>query len=174
MVARCVWDAEAASSTLAIQTMTYKNKEQQREYQRQWMAKRRENWFAENGPCVICSSWEELELDHIDPELKETHKIWSWSKERREEELAKCQPLCVGCHAAKTRSENLSGHGTGTSYQRGCRCAECRAYKSAAMKRETRRQLEDSAHGEATSLENQEGGVTAEGSIPQSSAMPLQ
>lgn len=82
--------------------MPYKNKEQQKEYQRQWMANRRSKWFAENGPCIKCNSWNNLELDHINPEDKISHNIWSWSEKRIKEETAKCQVLCEDCHKEKT------------------------------------------------------------------------
>lgn len=57
--------------------------------------------------CVQCGECDpqKLQLDHIDMNGKATehdHKIWSWSKERREAEIAKCQVLCKDCHAKKT------------------------------------------------------------------------
>jgi len=80
----------------------YRDKEAQREYQRRWMARRREDWLSANGPCVKCGSWDDLEVDHIDPSKKVSHKVWSWREDRRLEELAKCQVLCRNCHYAKT------------------------------------------------------------------------
>jgi hypothetical protein len=47
-----------------------------------------------------------LELDHVDPALKVSHRVWSWARERREAELAKCQVLCHDCHVAKTAEGN--------------------------------------------------------------------
>jgi len=32
-----------------------------------------------------------------------THRVWSWARERREAELAKCVVRCVACHLVKTR-----------------------------------------------------------------------
>ena len=60
-----------------------------------------------NGPCVKCGCWDldQLEVDHIDPNTKVSHRVWSWSKERRENELAKCQVLCRACHLTKTCGE---------------------------------------------------------------------
>ena len=58
--------------------MGYKDPEKQKEYQRNWLAKRRADWFSENGPCINCGSWDNLELDHIDPSTKVDNKIWSW------------------------------------------------------------------------------------------------
>lgn len=75
-------------------------------YQRRWyrevMKVRRETWFAENGPCVDCGSWDKLELDHVDPSTKENHAVWSWAESRRIAELAKCRPRCKPCHLKKT------------------------------------------------------------------------
>lgn len=58
--------------------------------------------FAENGPCRQCGSTEDLELDHIDPTTKISHAVWSWSEQRRAEELKKCQVLCHNYHETKT------------------------------------------------------------------------
>src|SRR5437762_445765 len=72
---------------------------------------RRVDWFSANGPCRHCGSPENLELDHIDPATKDPRlrvasvHIWGWKQEDRERELAKCQPLCKTCHAAKTLLE---------------------------------------------------------------------
>lgn len=82
--------------------MTYKDKETQREYQRLWMAQRRQQWFDENGPCVDCKSWKDLELDHVNSSTKVSHRVWSWSKARRDAELEKCVVRCNNCHVVKT------------------------------------------------------------------------
>lgn len=39
-----------------------------------------------------------LQLHHLNPEEKDSHKIWSWSQKRREAEIAKCIVLCWPCH----------------------------------------------------------------------------
>lgn len=110
--------------------MPMATKEEQREYQRQWMAKRRQNWIDENGPCVECNSTDQLEVDHINPEDKELQPrdLWSRRKEVRETELAKCQVLCYDCHLKKTQKwyEDKREHGTITMYKHGCRCSFCR------------------------------------------------
>lgn len=97
--------------------MGYKDPEKQKEYQRNWLAKRRADWFSENGPCINCGSWDNLELDHIDPSTKVDNKIWSWSKERRDKETAKCQVLCEDCHHEKTiaNKEYLYGEDIGNA-----------------------------------------------------------
>jgi hypothetical protein len=76
-----------------------------RAYDREWMKKRRDAWFAVNGPCVDCGSSENLELDHDDRSDKVSHRVWSWSEERRNVELAKCVARCRKCHRAKTTEE---------------------------------------------------------------------
>ena len=110
--------------------MPCKTKAKQNAYQLNWMRKRREAWFEHNGPCIACGSPNNLELDHKDPKTKSDHKIWSWSKKRREEELAKCQVLCIECHRLKTRWQRASkiAQGKTTMYTRyGCRCYYCQA-----------------------------------------------
>ena len=98
-----------------------------REYQRKWLARRREEFFADKA-CVVCGSTEGLELDHIDPSKKVTHRIWSWSAERRNEEISKCQVLCAEHHKDKTRGQFTKPlvHGTSNAYRKkGCRCDLC-------------------------------------------------
>lgn len=83
--------------------MPYKNKDDLRTYQRNWMRKRREEYF-KGKVCVNCGSSNNLELHHIDPDKKFTHKIWSYNSQIREVELAKCIPLCHDCHLEETKS----------------------------------------------------------------------
>lgn len=107
--------------------MPYKDPEKQREFQRRWTASRREDFFKDKS-CVRCGSQKRLELDHVDPKLKVSHNIWSWSEKRRLEEIEKCQVLCRNCHQMKTREDMNWGqvHGTTNSYNNyGCRCVEC-------------------------------------------------
>lgn len=122
--------------------MPYADKEAQRQYQREWLQRRRQKWIAENGPCVVCGSEDRLEVDHIDPATKLDHKVWSWSKDRREAELAKCQVLCHDHHKDKTRSENVTTeHGTyAMRNQHGCTCGECKEYVRASKARWRARQ----------------------------------
>jgi hypothetical protein len=112
-----------------------KRKEYHRNYGREWMRKRRREFF-EGKACVQCGAAERLELDHIDPSQKTSHKVWSWRKERREAELAKCQVLCVLCHKKKT-FPGYSGlkHGTAHGYTHyGCLCKLCLVAHNAACK----------------------------------------
>lgn len=90
-----------------ILAMPYLSMEQRREYQRQWVAQNRAAWLA-GKTCAVCGSDQNLEVDHADPTSKLSHRVWSWSKARREAELAKCQVLCRGCHQSKT-VEHLDG-----------------------------------------------------------------
>lgn len=129
---------ESSSFRHLKEEMTYKNSDKQREYQRLWIAKRRAEFFA-GKRCSIwwCGSTTNLELDHIDPKSKIHHAIWSWAKERREAEISKCQILCEPCHMDKTISQmsRTYEHGTGSMYQRGCKCASCKVWKSLENKR---------------------------------------
>ena len=122
-------------------------REAQNEYQRQWIARRRADYFTGKS-CSKCGSTENLELDHIDPEGKVDHRIWSWSAVRRDEELAKCQVLCQACHEAKTAEENRCRnggleHGGPKMYKLGCRCAPCKTNWNAkkAANRARRKEL---------------------------------
>ena len=100
-------------------------KEYLRNYQRLWIAKRRTSFFKDKF-CVKCKSKENLELDHIDPEIKESHRIFSWSKKRFDAEIKKCQVLCRDCHKEKTRIWNFNRRQHGrTLYGHGCRCKIC-------------------------------------------------
>lgn len=109
----------------------FKNIEDKRKYQREWVKNNRDTWIAENGPCK-CGSFLDLEIDHIDPTEKISHKIWSWKESRRKEELRKCQVLCKKCHKQKTIKyiEDNRKHGTSTMYSNfKCRCDLCKEYK---------------------------------------------
>jgi len=107
--------------------MPYLDKNKQREYQKQWVKQRRQKYLQENGPCAHCRSWNNLEIHHIDPLLKESHNIWSWCLERQQLELVKCQILCNTCHKKITREQMLTTgiHGTKSRYKKGCRCVAC-------------------------------------------------
>lgn len=96
-------------------------------------ARIRAEWFEANGPCQHCGSKERLECDHIDPELKVSHRIWSWGTDRRAAELAKCQVLCHECHRIKTFGERVGTlvHGTASGYEtHRCRCDKCREWRN--------------------------------------------
>jgi hypothetical protein len=111
-----------------------------RNYQRQWIAKRRMDFFS-TQKCSKCQSTERLELHHRDRDSKVTSSIWSWSGDRRQEELEKCEVLCHDCHSEITKQQTKEWtaspivHGVDESgYRRGCRCDECRASYSVKRK----------------------------------------
>lgn len=116
--------------------MPYKDRATQREYARKWVAARRAEWFADKA-CVQCGSTDRMELDHIDRFTKVNHAVWSWTKARREAELAKCQVLCSTHHLEKTlRERTKTEHGHAGMYQtHGCHCQLCRAWKAASDKK---------------------------------------
>ena len=113
-----------------------RRKEYQREYQRDRVARLKREWFEANGPCAHCGSWEDLQVDHIDPTTKDPSLvpsrsgIWTRSKAFRDRELAKCQALCGPCHRVKSAAEQTGikavNHGTLTAYYKHkCRCPLC-------------------------------------------------
>lgn len=54
-----------------------------------------------------------LQIDHKKPEHKKLAiaKIWSFTKARRDAELAKCQVLCDDCHDKKTEDDRIRMNG---------------------------------------------------------------
>ena len=124
--------------------MPYADKERQREYNRNWIAARRAQWLAANGPCARCKTQERLTIDHIDPRAKVAHSVWSWTKSRRLAELAKCQVLCESCHLKKSitngdlvRNRPAVRHGTLSMYgMRGCRCEPCKDARARQYQKE--------------------------------------
>lgn len=108
--------------------------EAKREYQRKWVAKRRQDWIdSQGGCCAMCGSTDRLEVDHIDRSTKKYNPagIWSRSAVVREAELAKCQVLCYEHHLEKSIAEGpewkgVAEHGTHSMYTQGCRCEECK------------------------------------------------
>ena len=112
------------------------------EYMRVYMLnryhKRRNEAILElGGHCRECGTTERLELDHKDPAKKQfsLSRAWSVSEVRFREELAKCQLLCVDCHAIKSilesgRTPAKGTHGTVSAY-RYCGPPKCAACKDA-------------------------------------------
>jgi 5-methylcytosine-specific restriction endonuclease McrA len=115
--------------------MPYKNPVLQREYQRDRCARIRREWIKKNGPCQICRSTTDLEVDHRDPSTKKGHRVWSWSETKRTQELKKCQVLCRICHQKKSADEKRKPlvHGEERGYDKGCRCLRCKAAHSLRM-----------------------------------------
>lgn len=90
------------------------------------------------GKCVECSSAENLEFDHVDPDSKSftIASMLRCDSEKVLRELGKCQLLCEGCHLQKTLAEGSLGrgwsnkprlvHGSVWTYKHhGCRCNVC-------------------------------------------------
>jgi hypothetical protein len=109
--------------------MPYADPNRQREYARKWKARRRDEWFADKY-CAVCGTTSNLELDHIDSASKVSHKIWTWTQSRRDEELAKCQVLCKKHHQEKSAAgRQHTRHGTDLMWRKhGCRCDLCKEY----------------------------------------------
>jgi hypothetical protein len=116
--------------------MGYKNKDKQREYQRNWVRNNCKKYFVDKM-CNNCGSKENLELHHLDPKMKISHRIWSWSEERRLQEFNKCLILCRACHKIETdKYFKYNQHGINL-YNKGCKCVICR--KSNADRSRNRR-----------------------------------
>lgn len=82
--------------------VSYRDKRKQLNYQNRWTQQRRLNWIQENGPCIDCGSWLNLEVDHKTSSSKVTHRVWTWALPRRLVELEKCVVRCHDCHVVKT------------------------------------------------------------------------
>ena len=66
-------------------------------WRRKVYKQRREEYFADKV-CIKCGSGTFLEIHHVEKHKKISHKIWMWSKDRREKELKKCVVLCDTHH----------------------------------------------------------------------------
>lgn len=106
--------------------MPYKDKSRQREYGRKFVAERKAAWLHEHGPCHGCGSWLRLEVHHKDPSTKVTHRVWSLTRTKRDEELKKCEPLCHDCHKEATKAQRPWKHNDGGYHKHKCRCEICR------------------------------------------------
>ena len=112
--------------------MTY-SPERMKSYQRKWIAGRKEYYKTKMGPCLFCDTEENIEIHHLDPSRKESHKIFSWREDRIEAELKQCIALCKGCHKKfhDLLKRKPLEHGTLHGYQSyGCRCVECKKARS--------------------------------------------
>lgn len=114
--------------------MVRSSPEKRREYERELYRQRREEYLSDKS-CVMCTATDNLQVDHIDPTQKVTHRIWLWGAERRAAELAKCQVLCQPCHRDKTTTQTYGDtpeHGS-SGYRKGCRCIICRSAEATRM-----------------------------------------
>jgi len=83
--------------------MPYSNISIQRNYQRAWVASRRQTALdARGNTCQRCGSQDRLEFHHRDPTDKVSHRIFSRRWEIIHQELSKCELLCNTCHLAIT------------------------------------------------------------------------
>lgn len=115
--------------------MGYKDRAKKQKYQREWVRRNRQEWIAANGPCIDCGTWNNLEVDHVDATSKVSHRIWSWSKPRREIELNKCVLRCTSCHQTKTRNsdEKAAGERNGSSVLTEDQVRQLRAYRAEGL-----------------------------------------
>ena len=133
--------------------MGWPTSEQRRNYERNKYRTRREAFFADKA-CVRCGATKDLQLDHINPKDKTTHRIWHWPEERRLAEIEKCQVLCKSCHQGKSIKEDwpilrgyqYSEHGA-PGYRRGCRCATCKEGARDRMREYRARKKAESSEG---------------------------
>lgn len=116
-----------ASPSMSTNFMPYKDPKNHSAYNVARMKKRRDDWLRANGPCAVCGSSKDMEVDHIDPSTKVSHRIWNWCDSKRNEELKKCQALCIDCHIIKGYLSKVLKviHGSNAAYKRGCRCEPC-------------------------------------------------
>lgn len=112
--------------------MPIKDRDEKRRYQVDWRAKRRQKAIDDFGSiCNLCGNTEgPFEFDHIDRETKKAtiNRLLSHKEETLNEELKKCQLLCIPCHREKTTQESIiyDYHGVLAMYRRGCRCQSCK------------------------------------------------
>lgn len=85
------------------EVMAYKDLDAQRQYQLEWMWRRRWGWILENGPCVWCGSTTNVQVSWKNPATKQVKiaSIWSRSQENRDRLLADCEVLCGDCTRKK-------------------------------------------------------------------------
>jgi len=113
---------------------------------------RQKVFYLLGNKCAKCGDGFGLHVDHIDPRTKEftIARNWTRSWSEIEEEVKKCQLLCLKCHTEKTRQEHLerNEHGKRWMYMKyGCRCNLCvENYKR--IRREERNRYRTSLTGQ--------------------------
>lgn len=81
--------------------------------------------------CIECGATPDervLHFHHRDPSTKQ-FEIANWAdhgEQALQDELKKCDVLCVECH----REKHKAPCGTRSAYKRGCRCEPCREAQS--------------------------------------------
>lgn len=88
------------------------------------MAARRAE-YTDGQVCVHCGE-PATDWHHRDPKEKKTHRIWSWKRERIEDELAKCEPVCEKCHNEIHNPIQVTHGDYGMYNTHGCRCDLCK------------------------------------------------
>lgn len=83
--------------------MPLKNPDAQRQYQLEWMWRRRLTWILEHGPCRWCGSVRDLSVSYRNPAGKtiKVASVWGYSDEKRQKILEQCEILCKECHRKK-------------------------------------------------------------------------
>ena len=105
--------------------MPYKDKSKHNECQRNYIRANRIKYLGGRS-CEHCGSDYRLNIHHVNPEDKVSHRIWSWKDNRIEAELEKCIVLCDKCHRQFHNPRTVT-HGSITMYKRyRCRCDDCR------------------------------------------------
>ena len=90
--------------------MPYKNPDEQREFQRKWVQKRRKSHM-DGKKCAKCGkpvSAKTADLDHKKPHgntEKIDHRLWSLKDSKRKKKLKGMQVLCKACHKKKTAKD---------------------------------------------------------------------
>jgi hypothetical protein len=108
--------------------MPYKNRINKLARDNQRKGIRKETFFSDKV-CANCGTKQNLCLHHINPNLKIDSQIWHWKESRREQEIRKCEILCMSCHTTlhnHEREKKPIKHGTPSGYRRGCRCYTCK------------------------------------------------
>lgn len=95
-------------------------------YHTNWYRNERNRLIDSLGSCCVkCGETDKLKLEfhHKDTPTRKKFNIGnllSHSRASVQEELRKCQLLCLTCHRGKKEV-----HGNLTGYRRGCRCLLC-------------------------------------------------
>jgi hypothetical protein len=110
-----------------------RNREHLNEGARKWLHDRRDNFFRDKQ-CEWCGAHDNLELHHLDPSNKIANAIWSWTKEKRDIEIAKCIVLCRFCHRNYHYDLSRTKEHGATMYRNGCRCEVCRHTQTERMR----------------------------------------
>lgn len=77
------------------------------------------------GQCVYCSTSQNLQFHHINPNKKlfDISVGWNCKESKFWDEIKKCELRCEFCHNDKHKV--IHEHGTPHKYWQGCRCNSC-------------------------------------------------